>query len=87
MDPFGIIKNSKCLHCAHRLSRIVEPVTQEDVEYYMDLLGIEDDSDTYDLFIEQQRCLLTGEDLDGVIKECNRFTPNSEISLIREYKF
>jgi len=86
MDPLDIIKKSRCLNCIHRLTRVVEPVTQEDREYYMDLLGIED-GDTYDLFIEQHKCLVTDEDLDGIIRECSHFELKSQHCLIREYQF
>lgn len=86
MDPLDIIKKSKCRNCEFRLTRTVEPVSQEDREYYMELLGIED-GESYDLFIEQNKCLVTNEDLDGIIRECNGFSPKSEQCLIREYKF
>lgn len=86
MNPLDILKESRCYNCKHRLSRILEPVTQEDKEYYMDILNIED-ADEYDLYIEQHKCLMTDEDLDGVIRECNKFVPEMQLQFLREYRF
>jgi hypothetical protein len=88
MDPSDIteiINKSKCLHCVHKLTRTIELVTQEDKEYYMDLIGI-DNIEDYDFYIEQHKCLITDEDLDGIIHECSHFEPNSKFSLIREWR-
>jgi len=86
MNPFDILRESRCYNCKHRLSRILEPVSQEDKEYYMDILNIED-ADDYDLYIEQHKCLMTDEDLDGVIRECNKFEPETQLQFLREYRF
>ena len=86
MNPLDMLTESKCYTCKHRLSRVLEPLSPEDKEYYMDVLDIEDVGE-YDLYIEQHKCLMTDEDLDGIIRECNQFTPIMETQLLREYKF
>lgn len=86
MNPLDMLKKSKCYTCRHRLSRVVEPATQEDKEYYMEVLDIEDSED-YDLYIEQHKCLMTDEDIDGIILECNQYEGIYQNMLIREYKF
>lgn len=88
MNPLDMLKSSKCFSCKYRISRVVEPFTQEDRDYYIDALGIEDeDIDEYELYIEQHKCLLTDEDIDGVIIECNQYEKKRRLALIREYKF
>lgn len=82
-----MLNESKCLYCKYRFSRIIEPITQEDIDYYSSFLDIEDLDDNYELQIEHHRCLMTDEDLDGVIIKCNHFEPVSNMKLIREYKF
>jgi len=86
MNPIDMLQQSKCFNCKYRLSRILEPLTQEDKEYYMDVLYI-DDPDEYDLYIEQHKCLMTNEDIDSIIRECNKFSPKIQNQLLREYKF
>ena len=65
----------------------MEPVLQEDIDYFSSFLNVEDLDDTYELQIEQHMCLMTEEDLNGVIVECNFFEPISKMKLIREYRF
>ena len=86
MPPLEMIYKSKCWDCVYRLTRLVEPVTQEDLEYYLSMVDI-DESDDYDLIIEQHRCLLTDEDLDGVIRECNKYKPHQKYKLLRDYQY
>ena len=86
VNPLDAIYKSKCFTCQHRLSRLVEPITQEDREYYLEFMDI-DDTDSYDLYIEQHKCLMTDEDLDGIILECNKYKMLNDFKLIREYKF
>ena len=86
MNPLDMLVESRCYTCKYRFSRVVELVTPEDKEYYMEVLGIED-TDDYDLHIEQHRCLMTDEDIDGIIRHCNQYTPTMETQLLREYKF
>ena len=85
-NPLDVLYDSKCLTCTHRISRLVEPVTQEDIEYYLDILNL-DSNNPMDLFIEQHKCLLTDEDIDGVIRECNQYELASKLNLIRDYRF
>lgn len=86
MNPLDMLKESKCYTCKNRLSRVLEPLTPEDKEYYMEILDI-DNTDEYDLYIEQHKCMITDEDIDGVIRECNQYTAQMSTQLIREYKF
>ncbi len=84
LTPIEIIRNSKCKDCIHRLTRVVEPVLKEDREYYISMLDI-DDSNDYDISIEQNICLLTDEELDGVIRECSRYEPERKCLLLKDY--
>lgn len=86
MNPLDMIKESKCYTCRYCLSRVIEPILPEDKAHYMELLDIEDTED-YDLYIEQHRCLVTDEDLDGITRECSQYSPKEQTLLIREYKF
>lgn len=86
MNPLDELKESKCYTCKHRLARIIEPSTPEDKEYYMEVLDI-DNTDEYDLYIEQHKCLMTDEDIYGIIRECNQYSPVAQTQLLREYKF
>ena len=86
MNPLDMLKQSKCFTCRYKLTRVIEPVTKEDREYYLEVLDL-DDADAYDLIIEQHKCLKTDEDLDGVIRECSAYSPKYSNRLIREYKF
>jgi len=86
IDPLEIISRSMCSTCAHRFSRVIEPVTDEYKEYLIEEFDIEDE-DISDIRIEQHRCLIADEDLDGIVHDCNQYVPAPEHSLIREYKF
>ena len=86
IDPEDMLRTSKCFTCQHRMSRVVEPITQEDIEYYLELLGINEEDDV-ELYMEQHTCLITNEVIDGIIRECTKYKPTSMSSLIREYKF
>ncbi len=87
-----VAKASICFSCKHRISRVIEPVLQEDKDYYLDLLGVEDGVDSNgeeidEVMLEQHRCLLLDDDIDGIVHECNRYTPDTEFSLLKDYKF
>jgi len=86
MPPLEMIYNSKCWDCIYRLTRFVEPVTEDDIQFYLSMVDI-DDNDDYDLVIEQHRCLLTDEDLDGIIRECNKYKPQQSCKLLMDYKY
>lgn len=86
INPLEIIYESKCYNCKHRLTRVIEPATQEDIDFYMEAVDMEPD-DTYDIVIEQHKCLITDEDLDGIVRECSKYTPEYKFSLLRDYKF
>lgn len=86
INPIEMLYDSKCYTCKYRLTRLIEPATQDDIDYYMEAIDMEPD-DAYDIIIEQHKCLITDEDLDGIVRECNKYTPNRNSSLIRDYKF
>lgn len=86
MPPLEMIYKSKCWDCVYRLTRFVEPVTEEDIEYYLSMVDIDENND-YDLIIEQHRCLLTDEDLDGVILDCNKHKPQNRCKLLVDYQY
>lgn len=92
MNPLDILEQSKCFNCKHRFSRVITPVTQEDIDYYLGFLEEDEEdeegiNDDYELQIEQHICLITNEDIDGIIIECSHFEPINNMKLIREYKF
>lgn len=85
VDPMDIVYQSKCYTCKHRLVRKIEPTSIEDLEFYLEDIDFEDDDD-YDIFIEQHKCLITDEDILGIVRECNMYTPRNKYKLIREYR-
>lgn len=87
IDPFEIINKSLCGTCAHRFSRLIEPATDEYRDYIFEKLGIDEYDDDLELFIEQHRCLIADEDLEGVVHDCNMYKPAPEYRLIREYTY
>lgn len=86
INSLDILYNSKCLTCMHRISRVVEPLSQEDRDYYFDMVGL-DSTDSLDIILEQHKCMLTDEEIDGVIRDCNQYSIASRFNLIRDYKF
>jgi len=75
------------------MSRLIEPVNQEDRDYYIDMLDIEiadnidSEQEVLDLLIEQHKCLITDEDIDGIIHECTQYISAIKSRLIREYMY
>lgn len=86
IDPLEILTKSMCGTCAHRFSRLIEPISDEYREYLIEEFDIDDD-DILDILIEQHRCMIVNEDLEGIVHECNRYLSSPEFNLIREYKF
>jgi len=86
MNIINLLEKSKCSTCEHRLSRLLEPITQEDKDYYAEIFDLED-TDDFDLFLEQYKCLITGEDLDTIVHECSMYTPINRYRLIREFVY
>ncbi len=86
MNIINLLEKSKCATCEHRLVRLLEPITQEDRDFYADLFDLEDTED-FDLFLEQYKCLLTGEDLDTIVHECSMYKSKFRYRLIREFKY
>lgn len=85
-DFLKILQNSKCYNCKHRLTRIIEPLTLEDMEYYNDMVDI-DTLDAYDIVVAQHKCMLTGDDLGGVVLQCSKFEPINKYILLHNYEF
>lgn len=67
------LDESVCMGCSFRFSKVITPIdpesfglTNEDIED----LGIPDDED---INIEQHTCLISGSDMDYVVKYCSHF--------------
>lgn len=86
MNPIDMLANSRCATCRHMFKRVLNLVTQEDIDYYSQYVEL-DDLDDYELSIEQYKCLITQEDIDGEVIECNNYLPNRKSNLIGEYKY
>lgn len=55
------------------MSRNIKLVLQEDIDYYADLLEV-DNIEEMDIYIEQHYCLIRHEDIDYVVLDCNKYT-------------
>jgi len=86
LNPIDMLANSKCVSCRYMFKRILKLVTQEDIDYYSQYVEL-NDLDDYELSIEQYKCLITQEDIEGEVIECNNYIPNRKSSVIGEYKF
>lgn len=86
MPPLEMIYKSKCWNCVHRLTRTLEPVLQEELDYYLSIVDLEQ-GDEYDLVIEQHRCLLTDEDIEGIVRECSQYTSKRKYKFMKDYQF
>lgn len=85
MMPVQIFKKSICKSCEHVMIRTIQPLTEDYKSYLEEVFEI--DTDITDCIIEQFKCLITNEDLDGIISDCNRYAPAPTQKLIREYNF
>lgn len=61
-----------CRDCSHRFSRIIQPLDYE--SWGIDPDVIDDIDPNEDILVEQHTCLITQQDLDGMVRECNRFS-------------
>jgi hypothetical protein len=64
-----------CKNCSHRLSRVIIPLDYEFFDIDVTMLDIEEGED---VLIEQHICTILQDDLNGVVKECNKFASVSE---------
>ena len=69
-----------CKHCAFRMSKVITPVdpeafglTEEDLEE----LNLAEDED---IDVEQHTCLISHQDMDYIVKDCNHFKDVDEQS-------
>lgn len=85
MLPMQIYNRSICKSCNNILARTIKPLTEDYKIYLTEVFEI--DCETTDCFIEQFRCLITNEDIDGIITNCNKYVPTISKKLIREYDF
>lgn len=68
-DPFPM-EETLCKNCEHRFSRVLLPIDYEMYDIDLDEFDLDDDED---LLIEQHICLASNQDLEGIVKECNKF--------------
>lgn len=86
-NPLETLEGALCVDCIHRVSRLIEPMTDEFIDYVMDKMGVDELDDDVDLLVEQHMCLITGEELDGIVHDCNKYCPSASRSIIRENIF
>ena len=67
--PFPL-KNTLCKDCSKRFSRIIVPLDYESYGIDLDEYDLEEGED---LLVEQHMCLISREDLDGIVKKCNHY--------------
>jgi hypothetical protein len=68
-----------CRDCIYRFSRLVEPLDPEEFGITEEVLNELDIKDDDDIIVEQHTCLITYQDLDGMVKKCTHFKKYSEI--------
>lgn len=68
-DTFRI-EDTICNTCKHRLTRLIIPLDYEEWGIDPNELGISDDDS---VIIEQHVCLITQQDLDGIVQDCNKY--------------
>jgi len=83
-NPLETLEGSLCASCIHRVSRLIEPMTEEFIDYVLDKMGEEGIDDDVELLVEQHMCLVTGDELDGIVHDCNKYTSSASSSIIRE---
>lgn len=86
-NPLDTLEDSMCVNCVHRITRLIEPMTEDFIEYVLDKMGVDEFEDDAELLIEQHRCIITGEDIDGIVHSCNKYAPLASTFLIRENIF
>jgi hypothetical protein len=64
-----------CNNCVNRFSKLIVPLDYEDWGIDLDDFDLEEGEE---VMVEHHMCLITGEDLDGVVKECNKFKDEHE---------
>lgn len=70
-----------CRDCVHRFSRVIQPL---DLDMYgIDANDFDDLAEGEEILVEQHVCLISHQDLDGEVRECNKFVGRDEGSLFR----
>ena len=86
-NPLETLEGSLCASCIHRVSRLIEPMTEEFIDYVLDKMGVDSVEDDVELLVEQHMCLITGDELDGIVHNCNKYVSSTSRSIIRENIF
>jgi len=73
------LNNTICKNCSHRFSRLVEIPDYESLEIDPEI--VENLEDNEAILIEQHICLVTQQDLDGVVMRCNHYNDINAKSL------
>ena len=76
---------SLCNDCVHRFSRFLIPMDYE--SYGISLEDFDDIADGDEIIIEQHICLISQQDLDGVVKECNKYKPDTAVGFFSSNPF
>lgn len=69
-DAFPL-EASICKSCVHRFSRLLIPLDYE--SYGINIEDFDNMDDEDEIIVEQHICLISQQDLDGAVKECNKF--------------
>ena len=69
VDAFPL-EGSMCNKCKNRFSRLIVPLNYDWYDVDPDDFDLEEGEE---LIIEQHVCLISHQDLDGTVKECNHF--------------
>jgi hypothetical protein len=83
-ESFFPIDETLCKDCIFRVSRAFIPLDYE--SYGLDINDF-DLEEGEPLEIEQHVCLITMQDMDYVVKECNKFSAGDEDSLLHNNIF
>lgn len=69
-DDFPI-EDTMCRDCEHRMSKLVVPIDLETFGIEEDEYDLEDDEE---LQVEIHTCLVLGQDMDFVVRECTHYS-------------
>ena len=79
------IEQSICKDCVHRFSRFLIPLDYN--SYGISLEEFEDLDDGEELIVEQHICLISQQDLDGVVRDCNKYRSEVDIAFFSKNPF
>ena len=75
------LEETLCNECVNRFSKLIVPLDYEDWGVDLDDFDLEEDEE---VIVEHHMCLVTGEDLDGIVKDCNKFIRINEKTFFKE---